>query len=284
MHAIRWSTLAATVLVGAALVAVPPATAQPLDAETFKAYGGTYNSDCKDNTAPRVTLFEESIVFLQGSRRTASRSVQPSGGWFGNSPPEGYVMTFVGDMPDGRQVILSLWDDAAGRYATIDGDQGLIDARIAGKVKFRNCAAGATKADGAGKAANEGSAADAPDAANLKDEEFSGSGMITLRPKFKAAYLKLLGSRARTPWLATLAGPSPQNRKVRVAGQEYLLVAACKDHDCHDHNVVVLWSEPRNTVYAMVHEAGKSVQLGKPSPAVSKELGALWRKTFRSTP
>jgi hypothetical protein len=47
---------------------------------------------------------------------------------------------------------------------------------------------------------------------------------------------------------------------------------------------VILWSEPTNTVYAMVHEAGKSVHLGKPSPAVAKELGALWRKEWRSQP
>src|SRR5688572_27309288 len=131
MNAIRWSTLGAAVLLAALLLPASPVTAQRLDADSFEAWGGTYNSDCKDNAAPRVTLFEESIVFLQGSKRTASRNVQPSSGWFGNSPPEGYLMTFLGDLPDGRQLMLSIWEDAAGRYATIDGDGGLIDARIA---------------------------------------------------------------------------------------------------------------------------------------------------------
>jgi len=34
----------------------------------------------------------------------------------------------------------------------------------------------------------------------------------------------------------------------------------------------------------MVREAGKSAHLGRPSPAVATELGALWRKEWRSQP
>jgi hypothetical protein len=326
MNAFRWLCRPVLVALAAIVATAPPSLAERLQPDTFKAYGGTYQSDCRSNTSPKVTLFEDAIVFLQGSKRIAGSNLQASASWFGNSPPDGYLMTFLADTPGGKQVVLTIWEDKSGRYATIDGDPGLIAASVAGKTKFRACGApgataerpltgmagdaakGATAGSieggnntltgtatgggkgfaggtaggtlGGGKGGKDGSGK----TSGTGDEEITGSGMIELRPKFKAAYLKALGPRAKTPWLATLGGPSSENRRVKVAGQPYLLVSACKTHDCGDNNVVILWSESRGVIYAMIHEAGKSTHIGKPSPAVAKELGALWRAEYRRQP
>ena len=37
-------------------------------------------------------------------------------------------------------------------------------------------------------------------------------------PKFKELYVKALGPKAKTPWLAKMDGPAPTTRKVRVIG------------------------------------------------------------------
>ncbi|MEO8806036.1 MAG: hypothetical protein ABI433_08135 [Burkholderiaceae bacterium] len=44
-------------------------------------------------------------------------------------------------------------------------------------------------------------------------------------PKFQALYVKALGAKAKTPWLAKMDGPAPTTRKVRVVGSEYVLAA-----------------------------------------------------------
>ncbi len=64
----------------------------------------------------------------------------------------------------------------------------------------------------------------------------------------KAAYHKTLGTNVKEPWLARLDGPSPQTRKVKVAGAEYVLVSSCKPHDCANHNTVLLYSASRGIV------------------------------------
>ena len=60
-------------------------------------------------------------------------------------------------------------------------------------------------------------------------------------PKFKPLYLKALGPKAKTPWLAKMDGPAPTTTKVKVDGTEYVLAAFCKNHDCGDNNAVLLY-------------------------------------------
>ena len=110
-----------------------------------------------------------------------------------------------------------------------------------------------------------------------------GAAGLLYDPKAKAGYIKALGPLAKEPWLAKLDGPSPQNRPVRVANSDFVLVAVCKNRDCSDHNTVLLWSAP-DVVYGKVYQRGKSTLIGSPPPAVASELEKLWKSEWRSQP
>lgn len=275
MNTIRCRTRDALFACAMLVAIASPASSQgKLDADTFKHYGGTFMSNCDDNASPRLTLFEDAIVFVQGNRRVAGANVQPAAAWYGNSPPDGYRMTFLSDTPDGKQLVLAIYEDESGkRYAMLDGDA--IEPSLAGTKKFFACA-------GPGSKGRTAAVKPAP-APPPSEDPMDAAGMLTV-PKFKAAYRKALGTRAKTPWLAKLDGPSPQARKVTVAGNEYLLLASCKNHECDENNLVLLWSAPRGIVYGMIHEGGKSAHIGRPPAAVAKELGGLWRAEWRSQP
>lgn len=71
---------------------------------------------------------------------------------------------------------------------------------------------------------------------------------------------------------------------MKVANDDYVMLYTCKNHDCYDNNVVLLWSGIQNVVYGKVYQNGKSTLIGNPSPAVAAELEKLWKKQFRSQP
>jgi hypothetical protein len=101
-------------------------------------------------------------------------------------------------------------------------------------------------------------------------------------PEFKRAYYRALGPKVRETWLARLDGPSPGQKSVLVAEADYIEIAFCKAHDCHDNNVVLLFSRASGTVYGLVFEAGRrSTLIGQPPPAVAAELQRLWQSEWR---
>jgi hypothetical protein len=113
--------------------------------------------------------------------------------------------------------------------------------------------------------------------------ELTASGLL-YNPKAKAAYYKALGPLVKEPWLAKLDGPSNEFRAVKVAGADYMLGGTCKNHDCYDNTVVLLWSGVHDVVYGKVVQKGKSTLIGSPPPAVAAELETLWKTAFRSPP
>ena len=113
--------------------------------------------------------------------------------------------------------------------------------------------------------------------------ELSAPGLL-YDPKAKAIYYKALGPLAKEPWLAKLDGPSPQNRPVKIAGADYVLLAACKNHDCEQNSTVLLWSGVQDVVYGKVYQKGKSTFIGTPPAALEGELDKLWKTEWRSAP
>lgn len=101
-------------------------------------------------------------------------------------------------------------------------------------------------------------------------------------PAFKSAYLRALGHKANTPWLAKRAGPAPEDRFVQIAGQRYVLNAFCKAHDCGDNNAVILYSPEKKLVYGTIHERGRTTLIGDPPQAIADELAKLWKAEWRS--
>jgi hypothetical protein len=112
-------------------------------------------------------------------------------------------------------------------------------------------------------------------------DELSAAGLL-YNEKAKAVYYKALGPLSKEPWLAKLDGPSPQNKRVKVAGADYYLLAACKNKDCENNSTVLLYSTTQNVVYGKVYQRGKSTSIGSPTLAVATELEKLWQSEWRS--
>lgn len=272
MNAIRYliNGAAATLILAGA-----PAWAQGLDADTLKAYGGTYMADCGNPASAKATVFADALVFLHGNKRIAGGNVMAAASFFGNSAPEGYLMALQSQVPGGSEMYWLIFEDKSGRYLNIDGDAKLVAAigkPLTGK-KFRQC-------DGAPRRA---AAPPSEPPRTYKMTELSASGIL-LDPKAKSAYFKALGPLRRVPWLAQLDGPSSENKAVMVAGKEYIQASTCKNHDCYDNNTVLLYSAARGVVYGKVNQQGKSSLIGSPPPRVAKELDRLWREEYRRNP
>jgi hypothetical protein len=110
------------------------------------------------------------------------------------------------------------------------------------------------------------------------------ANLVLLNPKVKPLYLKALGPLAREPWLAQLDGPAPQNKRVTVAGTDFVHMSSCKNHDCGDNNALFLYSAEQGVLYGTIYQKGRTTLIGAPPPAVAAELPALWKKQFRQQP
>jgi Inhibitor of vertebrate lysozyme (Ivy) len=108
-----------------------------------------------------------------------------------------------------------------------------------------------------------------------------GAAGLLYDPKAKAIYYKALGPLSREPWLANLDGPSSENKPVKVAGADYVLVSTCENRNCDQNSVVLLWSGAQDVVYGKVYQRGKSTLIGSPPPAVAAELEELWKAEHR---
>jgi hypothetical protein len=272
--------------VAAALIAshAPAAAFDTLDASTMKEYGRTWLSDCKDGASPRVTVFDNALVFIRGDKRVASTgNVMGTATYYGENPPDNYVFTLIGELDNGQQQLIFMVDkDKVGNYITLLGDDKVM-AQVGPDwktLRFRPCDA-PVKSAAAAPAPAKASTPE-PGAAAV---DTPGGPALLEDPAFQKAWIKALGSKlSKEEWLATLDGPSPAARKVTVAGDEYMLVHACKSHDCAENNTTLLWSAAKKVVYGKVRTAGKSTLLGNPPPPVAKDLGQFWFEEWGPKP
>jgi len=100
--------------------------------------------------------------------------------------------------------------------------------------------------------------------------------------RFKKPYVQALGPLAKEPWLMQLDGPAQPIKKVQVAGNEYQLVSVCKNHDCFNNSMVLLYAAASQTVYAKVFQRGRSTLVGAPPAPIAAELERLWTAGYRS--
>ncbi len=254
------------------LLAATPALALDFGADSRKRYGGDYSPDCANRAAPRLRVLQHSLLLEVGGNRITGRNVQDAVSYFEPATPPNYLTTLLSDVPGGDQMLFVVYRDAAGQYIEPVAAGGKIEAalkQVLGKMekaKFRDCAPETHPA-------NIPAAAPAAPAENtwdpLRDE------------KFRAIYRKALGAKAKQPWLAEMNGPMPPVGEVSVAGTNYRNIAVCKPHDCHDHNLVLLYDPAKRVVYGHLHESGRVTLLGRPSSVLAKELERLWRAAWR---
>ena len=263
-----------------------------LDAKMMKNFGGTYMVDCSNNASPKATVFDNGLVFLHGDKRVAGSKVQLQSSFFGNNPPPNFMMALSSQAPGGELYFL-VYQDKTGPYLMVDGEPKV--ASVIGKPltqqKFRRCdgsakpmqTAAAPAAAPAAGAASAGSGNSAKIFKGYALTELSAAGLL-YNAKAKEIYYKALGPLVKEPWLAKLDGPSWEGQAMKVANADYVMLYTCKNHDCYDNNVVLLWSGVQNVVYGKVYQKGKSTLIGDPPPAVAAELEKLWKKHFRSQP
>lgn len=267
MNAVRWLIRGAAAII---VAAVFPAQSQgALKADALKQYGGTYSSDCSNPTAPRATVFADALVVLQGDKRIAGDKVQAAFSYFGQSPPPNYEVALLSEVRGSGQLMFIVYRDKSGQYMTLDGDPKVVAAL--GKAltghKYRHCDPTRKVTAAAPAAPQSASAGDA--------------GSLLMDPSFKSAYYKALGPKVKESWLAKLDGPSPLNKKIKVAGSEYVLASSCKNKDCAENNTVLLYSAAQRVVYGKIYERGNSTLIGSPPPAVASELDRLWVSEWR---
>ena len=82
-------------------------------------------------------------------------------------------------------------------------------------------------------------------------------------------------------FLPSLDGPAPQNKRIRVAGADFVQLSSCKNHDCADNSAVFLYSVEQNVLYGTIYQRGRTTLIGAPPPAVAAELPKLWKKEWR---
>jgi hypothetical protein len=284
VNSVRWISCIA---VAAAYVVSAAAWSQGrLDADSLRAFGGTYSPNCSNPQAPRAHVTAAALMVEQGNQRMTGGNVQAAASFLGPSPPPNYRTVLLGEVR-GQQLQFILFQDAAGYYLTLDGDQRVRAAL--GKTllghRYRQCGvsakAPATSPPPAAAAPRSAPAASGAPAGEIPPLDTMTAPGLLMDPKFKAAWHRALGPKAREPWLGELDGPSPDTKKVRVDGAEYFLGAACKNRDCSDNSLVVLYSEPRGVVYGHIHERGRVTRVGGPPPAVASELERLWRDQWR---
>lgn len=255
----------AVLLAGAATL--QPAQAR-LDDRITRLYGGVYSNACTDSGALRVRFFDNTMVVERGGRIVSGSNVRAHKG---NPDPklEGFQTSILGEVPGGDGFILVVYRSPQGLFTKIEGGAQTLSALgpdVQGQ-HLRHCDPNRNVLAGA-KPAAPAFPASPPDL--LRD------------PKFKAAYLQALGPLARERWLQRLDGPAPQNRQVKIDGVQYVLAAACKPHDCADHNMIVLHDPRKGKVLGVVQQNGHRTLLGDPDKDTARDLEKLWAKEWKS--
>jgi hypothetical protein len=262
-------------LAALAVALAGPALAQ-WNAEAFRLYGGTYSADCANPAALKLRVDADALVIDNHGRTMTARQLEPSFSYFGQQSPPQFQVAIMSQLK-GVEVVFLVYRDKRGRYVDLQADARLMAAlglRPNDTTHYRDCDAGRRQSDGAAAAGEA--------RANARAERQAAAASPLADREFKRAYHGALGPKVRESWLATLDGPALDQKTVRVAGTEYVQIAFCKAHDCHDNNVLLLYSRASGTVYGVVFEAGRRRTLiGQPPAAVAAELDRLWRAEWR---
>jgi hypothetical protein len=252
----------------ALLCAVPAAWAQgKVDAKLMMRYGGVLAPECGNYLLPQLQYLGESLIVRDhGNAVLTGRNVKAVPTYFGSTPPPEFETALTSEVAPGEALVFVLYRNAGGLFATVEGAPRVVaalPAALKGK-RVRHCDP------------NRNAVPGQPAAAQVMPD-------ILLRDaKFKRAYVQALGPLAKEPWLMALDGPAQPVEKVQVAGNDYQLLSVCKNHDCYDNSMVVLYAAPSSTIYGTVLLRGRSSLVGAPPAPVAAELQRLWKATYRS--
>jgi hypothetical protein len=274
-----------------ALVASTPAWSQgKSDMNLMQRYGGVLAPDCSNYMLPQLKYLGDSLVVQDAGKAVLTgRNVKAAPTYFGTTPPPEFETALTSEVAGGEALVFVFYRNASGLFAAVEGGPKVIAALPAafkGKRARhcdpnRNAAPGAASVAAAGGAAIAGTGNSAKIFKGYALTELSAAGLL-YNAKAKEIYYMALGPLVKEPWLAELDGPSSEGQAMKVADDDYVMLYTCKNHDCYDNNVVLLWSGIQNVVYGKVNQKGKFTLIGNPPPAVAAELEKIWKKQFRS--
>ena len=236
-----------------------------LDAATDRQVAGVYSNACGDREQVLVRLYGDVLDIERGATVVKAKGLRVS-----RKAPAGpaaldFKASVRAEVKGGDAVVLVLSHNAQGLFARIDAGPAALaplGPGVIGQV-LRHCDPNRNALAGAAPPVHQGPTDLLRDA------------------RFKAVYGQALGPLASERWLARLDGPAPELRRVQLGGIEYALAAACKQHDCAEHNTVLVWQPKSRLLYGLVFQAGRSTLLGNPPPEVARELQVLWRTEWR---
>ena len=274
-----------TTLVIAAMSA--PAWAQgKIDWTPIRPYLGVLAPDCSNYMLPQLKNLGDSLVVADGGKAVLTGlKVKLAPKYFGATPPPEFETAFTSEVAGGEALVFVYYRNASGLFAAVEGGPKVLAALPAafkGK-RARHCDPNRNVAPGAAAGPSAQAKADPNKFNGYALTELSASGLL-YNAKAKEVYYKALGPLVKESWLAKLDGPSSEGQAMKVANDDYVMLYTCKNRDCYDNNVVLLWSGMQKVVYGKVNQKGKSTLIGNPPPAVAAELENIWKKQFRSQP
>jgi Inhibitor of vertebrate lysozyme (Ivy) len=255
------------------------------EVQRMQPWLGVLAPDCSNYLLPQLKHLGDSLVVQDGGKAVLTgRNVKPVPKHFGATPPPEFETAFTSEAAGGEALVFVYYRNASGLFAAVEGGpkvMAALPAAFKGK-RSRHCDPNRNAVPGAG-VPSEQAKADPNKFKGYALTELSASGLL-YNAKAKEVYYKALGPLVKESWLAKLDGPSSEGQAMKVADSDYVMLYTCKNHDCYDNNVVLLWSGMQKVVYGKVYQKGKSTLIGNPAPAVAAELEKLWKKQFRSQP
>lgn len=279
--------VAVLAVAGVALIGVAGAqTLTPAQKQLMQRYGGVLAPDCSNYLLPQLLFLGDSLVVRNGGKPVLTgRNVKAAPAHFGSSPPAEFETAVASDVEGGEAMVFVFYRNAAGVSVSVEGGpkvMAALPAALKGK-RVPHCDPNRNAAPASASAGGQAKAAD-PNR-NFKGYALTelGAAGLLYNAKARDAYYKALGPLVKEPWLAKLDGPSSENKAIKVAGADFVKIATCKNHDCYDNTVLLLWAAP-DTIYGKVVRQNRSTLIGAPPPAVATELEKLWKAEFRSQP
>jgi hypothetical protein len=237
-----------------------------IDEQLMQRYGGVLAPQCGNYLLPQLLYLGDSLVVRDGGQPVLTgRHVKAMPAYFGTTPPPEFETALTSEVASGAKLVFVFYRTDTGLFAAVEGGADVmaqVPAALKGK-RIRHCDPNRNAVPG-----TTGQHEIGPDVL-LQDDDF------------KRAYVRALGPLSEEPWLMQLDGPAQPVRSVQIGGTAYQLVSVCKNHDCYDNNVVVLYAAATRTVYAKVLQGGRPILLGAPPPPVAAELERLWTATYR---
>jgi hypothetical protein len=238
-----------------------------IDAKLMQRYGGVLAPDCSNYMLPQLKYLGDSLVVQDAGKAVLTgRNVKAVPRYFGATPPPDFETALTSEVAGGEALVFVLYRNASGVFAAVEGGPKVMAAlppAFKGK-RVRHCDPNRNVLPGTAPPVQ------------------IGPGVLLKDAKFKRPYVQALGPLAKEPWLMELDGPAQPVETVQVAGNEYQLVSVCKNHDCFDNSMVLLYAAASQTVYGKVFQRGRSTLVGAPPAPVAAELERLWKATYRS--